>query len=192
MSADPEPVRPIIDSEARTITVALTVRWNEAWSIDKCEVGSVLGAIRNALIPTLIDDERVAGMTMSCYDPAEEVDLGYIADYGHPVCAGCGKPVQHADNYARAPEGWEHVDVIDADDPCDRLAGHSTETYVVRFPNLLDVDLGSTQARLDAAILRHRANPTEATHAAVMAAQNAHHDHFLRTQTIDYQRRTHA
>jgi hypothetical protein len=49
-----------------------------------------------------------------------------------------------------------------------------------------------TPSQLDVAVLAHRQDPTPATRAALMAAQAAHADAFMRAQTQDYQARTHA
>lgn len=43
---------------------------------------------------------------------------------------------------------------------------------------------------LDAAVLAHRADPTEENRERLMAAQRAHADGFYREQTVEFQRRT--
>lgn len=128
-----------IDRDTNTVTVALALHWNPVWDISKCEVIPVLGLIRQAITGALADTDTVTGFSYSCWDPDEERDLGYLPDYSAPVCAGCGKRVRWTDEKWRAPEGWEHVDVIDPNEPCDRLSGRSDAGYVVEFPNVLDV-----------------------------------------------------
>lgn len=132
----PEPQLAVIDHDNRTVTVTYTLTWAPGWSIDKCCTGGTLGAMRNGVERALADDEKVAGFTYTCWDPYEEFDLGYFADFEHPRCAGCGKAVRATDELWRAPEGWEHVDIIGPDEPCRHLAGGVTDGYAVRFPNL--------------------------------------------------------
>lgn len=47
-----------------------------------------------------------------------------------------------------------------------------------------------THGRLDAAVLAYRADPSEANHAALMAAGLEHTEAFLNEQTIEFQSRT--
>lgn len=59
-------------------------------------------------------------------------------------------------------------------------------------PTPTEAELAASRDRVDAAVLAHRAEPTEANEAAVLAAMAEHHELFLRHQTIDYQARTHG
>ena len=52
------------------------------------------------------------------------------------------------------------------------------------------IKVDRTQGRLDAAVIAHRDNPTEATKAALMAVMKEHNEAFLREQTGEFIRRT--
>lgn len=51
--------------------------------------------------------------------------------------------------------------------------------------------LEESRALIDAAVLAHRADPSEANRAALMAEMERHRDLFFREQTIEFQGRTH-
>lgn len=151
----PDPVHAVVNHDDSTITVAVTFRWNrQALCLDACEAVSFGAGLRDALTAWLTSPDGwgtgsppiISGFSYQCYEPDEEVQIGYMADHAHPTCAGCGRPVRYTDERWRAPEGYEHMDFIDASNPCDRLNGQWSSTGVagdgdvVNFPNLLDID----------------------------------------------------
>lgn len=162
MNQPPQPPA-VLDADNDTITVAITFKAGYL-SIDKCDVGSFLGEMRRALVAWLTQPDgygapdssdgvsrRITGLSYTCWDPAEEFDLGYIADYDHPTCAGCGRAVRPVDPRERwrAPELYEHVVPIDGDEPCDRLSGRydGPDPYVINFPNRLAIDLTTNDSQ---------------------------------------------
>lgn len=50
-------------------------------------------------------------------------EAGRAAASDQWVCAGCWKPVRWSGEFWRAPEGWEHVELIDPASPCHHLSG---------------------------------------------------------------------
>jgi hypothetical protein len=175
MSARPAQIAAEIDHDNGTFTVAITFRAGAHYSVDKCETGHFLGSLRRELTRWLTepnnfgdpgsDTERwIEGFVMSCWDPCEEIDLGYMADYEHARCAGCGAPVrQRGLSHPRSWE-WEHVDPIPVGDDgwpvCHHLAHQADDDaaivacqrphapgldVLVTFPNRLVVDLSKEQ-----------------------------------------------
>lgn len=140
VSAQPKTFEAALNHDERTVTIAVTLRWNPVWALDKCSAGSTVGRVGQAIAEALQDDDKVLGFSYSCVDPNEEVDLGYIADYNNARCTACKKPVRWTNERWRAPEFWEHVDIPAAGEPlCSNLNGSGgVNGYVVEFPNQLE------------------------------------------------------
>lgn len=128
------------DTDAHTVTVAVTIRYNPEWSQDRCEVSGLLGALFGNL-GNVIDDYqlgakhggKVEGFEYRCWDPDEESMLGYLADYDHAVCNGCGQPAVACDLTLNR-NGWTHRSLSQ----CDFLDGDGDEQgRMVTFPNRL-------------------------------------------------------
>lgn len=139
----PAPINAVVDHEARTVTVAFTFRWTPAWSMDKCEVIPFVGGIRDAIKDHLAaqgEDAKATGFSYSCWEPNEEVQVGYLADYSRPACTLCGKPAITINN----PPWFLHADETDCRSFLDDIGDE--HGYAIRFPNLLDVDLTKENA----------------------------------------------
>lgn len=139
----PTPVNAVVDHDARTVTVAFTFRWTPEWAMDKCEVIPFVGGIRDAIAAHLTaqgDDNKATGFSYTCFEPNEEVQVGYLADYTRATCTLCGQPAVTTD----AAPWFEHVGQTDCRNFLDDIGDE--HGYAIRFANLLDVDLTKENA----------------------------------------------
>ena len=138
----PTPVNAVVDHDAGTITVAVTFRWDRGrLALDKCEAAGFLGQMREALVAWLSTENGwgspgpVTGFSYQCFEPNEEVTLGYLTDYSRPICTLCG---QRAVPLNSAP-WYRHVDDTDCRNFVDDIG--DWHGNLVNFANMLDVDL---------------------------------------------------
>ena len=139
---EPAPVNAVVDHDAGTVTVAVTFRWDRGrLALDKCEAGAFLGQMREALVAWLNTPDGwgnpgpVTGFSYQCFEPNEEVTLGYLPDYSRPSCTLCG---QRAVAINSVP-WFLHVDDTDCCNFVDDIGDE--HGHLVDFPNLVDVDL---------------------------------------------------
>lgn len=72
-----------------TVTIAVTFRWRKPWSMDKCEVGTVVGHLRDAIVETFADWEQLAALeSVLTWDPCEERLIGRFSEFSHRSTPG--------------------------------------------------------------------------------------------------------
>lgn len=134
----PAPINAVVDHDARTVTVAFTFRWSDVWAMDKCEIIPFVAGVREAIKAHLLaqDEPKATGFSYTCWEPNEEVDAGWLADFRRATCTLCGKPAETTS----APPWFRHLDVpTDCRNFLDDIGDENG--FAINFANLLDVDL---------------------------------------------------
>lgn len=146
MARTPDPVLPVVDHDAHTVTVAYTFKMHPWASTSKCELIGFLARISDVIEDHLreqSDDNPVAGFEYRCFEPDEEIEMGFLADYSQGFCTGCGEPMvtTSTDPFFAHVVGPNKVLMKTPPSGCDNIDTGDEHGYVIRFANLCAVDL---------------------------------------------------
>lgn len=142
----PDLIAPVVNHDAGTVTVAFTFTMKPWASTSKCELIGLLGNISRAVEAHLrdrADENPVAGFEYRCFEPDEEIQMGYLSDYSRGFCTGCGEPMVTTSTspFFAHVCGPDKVLVKTPPSGCDNIDVGDADGNVIRFANLCAVTL---------------------------------------------------